>query len=228
MTAAALVAADEVLPLRELEAASVRAVVFDLNGVLTLPPAPDAARRLRGLAELDGETFERLYWRYRAAYDRDEIDTSTYWRRIGRDGGRRYEDERVRELVQADAATWARPNRPLVDALLALAAAGMRTAILSNTPRDVWARVSARNRWTRIPDVHTLSFAVGTAKPDPAVFGICLEQLRVEPAETFLLDDREENVTAAQLLGIRARRYTHDGRVPPQPPTQDQRSSRRL
>lgn len=211
MTAAALVAATHAgLPRGDLDAAGVRAVVFDLNGVLTLPPAPDAALRLRRLAELDGETFERLYWRHRPAYDRDEIDTSTYWRRIGRDGGRRYRDARIRELVQADAATWGRPNRPMVDALLALDAAGVRTAILSNTPRDIWARLSARNPWTRIPDVHTLSFAVGTAKPDPAVFGICLEQLCAEPAETFLVDDREENVEAARTLGIRASRYTFD------------------
>lgn len=197
-------------PLQELAATGVRAVVFDLNGVLTLPPSTVAERLLRRLAGLDEDTFEQLYWHHRSAYDRDELDSSGYWRRIGRDAGLRYDTERVGALVRMDAATWAKPNRPMVDTLIELDTAGIRTAILSNTPRDIWTYVSAKHPWTRVADVRTLSFEIGLAKPDPAVFGICLERLGAAPEETLFVDDREENVDAARRLGIRTDHYRLD------------------
>lgn len=192
---------------RALEAADLRAVVFDLNGVLTRPPSRLGRRRLLRVAGVDAATFERLYWRHRPSYDRGEVDSAGYWRRIGRDAGRCYDDARVRALVNADAASWARPNRPMVDALLSLGAAGVRTAILSNTPREIWAHVSATHSWVRAPDVLALSFELGMSKPDPALFRICLERLCAAPAETLLVDDRDENVEIACTLGIRAVRY---------------------
>ena len=53
-------------------------------------------------------------------------------------------------------------------------------------------------------DVTPLSFAVGTAKPDPAIYHRSLEDLAVEPARALFVDDWFENVEAAENVGIRS------------------------
>lgn len=42
----------------------------------------------------------------------------------------------------------------------------------------------------------------GVAKPDPAIFRILLERYAVAPEQALFVDDRPENVTAAEALGM--------------------------
>ena len=86
----------------------------------------------------------------------------------------------------------------------ALAARGTRIASLSNTPREIWQLLERRHSWIAAVDVTTLSFAVGTAKPDPAIYHRSLEDLAVEPARALFVDDWFENVEAAENVGIRS------------------------
>ena len=51
------------------------------------------------------------------------------------------------------------------------------------------------------------SFAIGLAKPDETYFTHILNDLRIQPAEAVFIDDRPENVEAAQSVGIQAAAY---------------------
>ncbi|MFF7131062.1 MULTISPECIES: HAD-IA family hydrolase [unclassified Streptomyces] len=42
---------------------------------------------------------------------------------------------------------------------------------------------------------------MGAAKPDPAAFHHCVTALPAAPADFLFVDDREENVRAAQAVG---------------------------
>jgi FMN phosphatase YigB (HAD superfamily) len=44
-------------------------------------------------------------------------------------------------------------------------------------------------------------------KPDPAIYELTLAELGTEPAETLFIDDVEENVAAARVLGIESLLY---------------------
>lgn len=48
-----------------------------------------------------------------------------------------------------------------------------------------------------------LSYEMGMAKPDPAIFKQVLADANIEAKETFFIDDLEENCKAAQELGIK-------------------------
>ena len=41
-------------------------------------------------------------------------------------------------------------------------------------------------------------------KPDLNIYNFCLQQLKVLPPEALFVDDKEENVEAAQKLGMKA------------------------
>jgi putative hydrolase of the HAD superfamily len=189
----------------------VDAVIFDLFGVLIRPPTPRGRARLRGLAGLAEPSFATLYWRHRPGYDTGELDSAGYWRLIGAEAGRSYRPEQVSALVRADAAMWARPSRLMVGTLLALRAAGVRTAILSNVPGDIWHRLTGQHAWLAAADATTLSFEAGAAKPEPAIYRRCLEQLGVAPQQALFVDDRADNIAAARRLGLRTRRLTPRG-----------------
>jgi putative hydrolase of the HAD superfamily len=47
------------------------------------------------------------------------------------------------------------------------------------------------------------SYQLRVAKPDPAIYLYALERLGTRPAETLFLDDRQENVDAANALGMK-------------------------
>ena len=188
------------------------AVIFDLFGVLIRPPTAGGRRRLRTLAGLGEPSFGTLYWQHRPGYDAGDLGSAEYWRLIGAQAGRSYDSGQVRALVQADAAMWARPSRLMVRALLALRPAGVRTAILSNVPGDIWRSLTGEHPWLLAPDATTLSFEAGAVKPDPAIYRRCLEQLGVAPQQALFVDDRLENITAARQLGLHTRRLTPQGR----------------
>jgi putative hydrolase of the HAD superfamily len=109
--------------------------------------------------------------------------------------------ERIVELVREDAVSWVRANERMMAWLDALIAAGVPTAILSNMARDTWELLAPR--FAHVEHL-TLSFEIGVAKPEPAIYLRCLESLGVEPAEALFVDDRRENVEAARALGMEA------------------------
>jgi putative hydrolase of the HAD superfamily len=124
-----------------------------------------------------------------------------YWRRVCGALGVELSAERIVELVREDAVSWARPNERMMAWLDALIAASVPTAILSNMARDTWELLAPR--FGHVGHL-TLSFEIGVAKPEPAIYLRCLESLGVEPAEALFVDDRRENVEAARALGMEA------------------------
>jgi putative hydrolase of the HAD superfamily len=76
-------------------------------------------------------------------------------------------------------------------------------AVLSNAPNDLndWLA-----KWEILPllDVLVVSAVVGIAKPDPAIYQLTLERLKVAPAEAVFIDDSWKNVSGAEAVGMHA------------------------
>jgi putative hydrolase of the HAD superfamily len=81
-------------------------------------------------------------------------------------------------------------------------AAGMRTAVLSNSlgrsPHDPYGPFDLEERF----DVVVLSDQVGLRKPDPRIFELTAARLGVPAAACLFVDDTEENLPPAQSLGM--------------------------
>jgi epoxide hydrolase-like predicted phosphatase len=91
------------------------------------------------------------------------------------------------------------PEPAMIDAVRAAKAAGVRTALLSNS----WGSTSYdRTGWDQLFDATVISGEVGIRKPDPAIYEIASERLGVTPAETVFVDDLEQNLGPAQALGM--------------------------
>lgn len=169
--------------------------------MLSLEQEGESVRRLEGLTGAEAALFAEAYWRHRPAYDRGLVSGDVYWRRVGGELGVELSAERIVELVREDAVSWVRLNERMMTWLGGLIAAGVPTSVLSNMARDTWELLAPR--FGHVEHL-TLSFEVGAAKPEPAIYLRCLESLGIEPAEALFVDDRRENVEAGRALGMEA------------------------
>jgi putative hydrolase of the HAD superfamily len=183
----------------------LRGVILDYGGVLSLEPADEALARLHRLCELDAEVFAEAWLEHRHGYDLGELSAADYWALVA---GRRYDDDLLARVIEADVDSWSRPNLAMIDWLLALKRAGLRVGLLSNMPREHWLEFERRHDWLAACDHVTVSWEQRAVKPDEAIYRSSLEGLGLEPAEALFVDDRADNVAAAEALGLTAIHFT--------------------
>jgi len=90
-----------------------------------------------------------------------------------------------------------------------LSAAGYQMGILSNTCESHWQYCAKRFSILRETfAVHALSYRIGAAKPQPAIYRAAAELAGVEPPKIFFVDDIPEHVAGAKAAGFDAVAYT--------------------
>jgi len=183
-------------------------VIFDYGGVLASHQTEEDKRRLATLVGVSEPLFSELYWADRAGYDRGDVSATEYWHEIGQKAGKPLTDETITKIVDCDSRSWMRFNREMYVFAHGLGRRGIRIAILSNMPRDLGEAIQADGFGFSGFDPVTLSYEVRAAKPQAAIYDECLEGIGTKPGKTLFLDDRAENVSAAQALGIQALQFT--------------------
>ena len=189
------------------------AIIFDYGNVLSAPQSADDVGAMARLLEVPVDDFVPVTWRYRDAYDKAELSPSRYWTVVARELSRTISKPQLEELIALDTRSWSYPHPVTPAWAQALRAAGLRTAILSNMPEPMRNYVLHRCAWLPAFDHCTFSCDVGAAKPMPEIYIHCLAGLEATASQTLFLDDREENVRAAQELGIHSILFTDAGEV---------------
>ena len=94
------------------------------------------------------------------------------------------------------------PNPRMAAAARRLRAAGVRTALLTNT----WGGAEGHDtaELAELFDVLVLSHEVGLRKPDPEFYALAAERLGVPAGACVVVDDLITNVIGAQEAGMRA------------------------
>ena len=195
---------------RQQSAASrIHAVLFDYGQVLSDPPDPAAWARIRVITGLDEVRLHEAYWKFRHDYDRDALTGPTYWRAVADHAGITLDAGQLAALLAADVDLWASLNPPMVEWAGRLQRAGIRTGILSNIGDCMAQGIVARFPWLAGFDQCIWSYALHMAKPEPAIYLKTAEALNTAPADILFLDDREENVAAADALGFQTILYKY-------------------
>lgn len=83
-----------------------------------------------------------------------------------------------------------------------------QTALLSNSGSGARREEQERYHFNEMTDLIIYSHEVGIEKPDPRIYALTCERLGVRPEEIVFLDDVEQNVTAAVAYGMRAILFT--------------------
>lgn len=183
-------------------AEAVRAVVFDIGGVLEVTPRLGVTGHWAARLGLrPGELRERLR-DVREGGAVGAISEREAHRRTGELLG--LADEQV-DAFMADV--W-REYLGTLNVELAEYLRGLRpryrTALLSNSFVGARGREQRRYRFGELVDLIVYSHEVGLSKPDPRIYRLTCGRLGVRPAEAVFLDDAEPAVDGARAVGMRA------------------------
>ena len=94
-----------------------------------------------------------------------------------------------------------RPYEPMLAAVAATRAAGIRTGLVSNS----WSTSHYdRDLLTELFDAVVISAEVGLHKPEPEIYLLAAERVGAEPRECVFVDDLRENCAGAEAVGMTA------------------------
>ncbi len=184
----------------------IRAVVFDIGGVLELDVIELVdigldARWEQRLGLRPGELDQRMETVWLAG-SLGECTEEYVHQEMGKRLGMNQEqvEEYMREMWD-----WycGRLNVPLADFFRSLRPR-YQTAILSNSFVGARREEQQRYHFEEMCDLIIYSHEEGIAKPERRIFELTCEHLSIQPAETIFLDDFEPNVVAAREFGIHA------------------------
>jgi putative hydrolase of the HAD superfamily len=181
--------------------------VVDFGGVLTT----SLGDGFRAFCEREGADYERVRGALREAYgdldpdsliarfevgliERHEFETELA-ALLSRDLDRPLDPRDLIDRMLADV----RMDETMVEAVRAARAAGVRTALLSNS----WGvDYYPRHLLGGLFDVVLISGEVGMRKPNEEAFRLAAERLGVPPEECVFVDDHDGNVEAAERVGM--------------------------
>jgi len=181
---------------------AVRAVVFDIGGVLEITPSLGVPEKWeRKLRLQPGELGERTHrvWEAGAIGTISEDDVR---RSIGELLGL---DEAQVDAFMDDIWTeyLGTLNVELTEYLRGLRPR-YRTAMLSNSLVGARSRERERYHLDEMTDLIVYSHEVGMSKPDRRIYELTCERFGVRPEEMIFLDDTEWAVDGARAIGIQA------------------------
>jgi putative hydrolase of the HAD superfamily len=186
----------------------IDAVLFDYGLVLSGPPNPGAWARMIAFSGVADRPLHAAYWAHRHDYDRGALKGAAYWQAVAAHAETAFTGTQIEQLTEADNHLWGDLNTPIVDWVARLQRAGIRTGILSNIGDAIAHGLNAMHPFIAGFDHATWSHALGLAKPDPQIYRITAAALKTPPARILFLDDREDNIAAANALGFQGIQYT--------------------
>jgi putative hydrolase of the HAD superfamily len=188
----------------------LRALILDYGEVLSLPQPGDLVEAMAATIGVAREEFEPAYWRHRRAYDLG-LPAVDYWQRT-LELLHVPSTTMVPTLIDLDVRSWTRYHDPMWMLVPEVRRSGVKTAILSNGVPEIMARIRMERPLDALFDAVVVSCELGHGKPQPEIFEVTLSRLGVPAHETLFVDDRAENIRAAENLGLRTFHYAEDGR----------------
>lgn len=184
---------------------AIRAVVFDIGGVLEITPDLGLTERWETRLRLPaGELNQRMHdvWAAGSIGTITEGDVhQAITDRLGLDG---------QQLAVFMADFWREylgtANTQLIEYVRQLRPR-YRTGILSNSFVGVREREQAAYGFEDLVDEIVYSHEAGMSKPDPRIYALTCARLDVRAEETVFLDDTGRCVDGAQEAGLHAVRY---------------------
>ncbi|UWU76771.1 HAD-IA family hydrolase [Bradyrhizobium huanghuaihaiense] len=186
---------------------AIEAVIFDFGGVLTSSPF-EAFTRFETARGLPADIIRRTNaanhlenaW---AKFERAEVDIETFDRLFAEESlalGAEVRGRDVLPLLQGDL----RPE--MVEALKRIKAQFKTGCITNNLPANAIGSMTGRSLY--IAEVMVLfdhvieSAKIGLRKPDPRIYQLMVETLKVDPRNCVYLDDLGVNLKPAREMGM--------------------------
>ena len=189
----------------------IEAIGFDWGNVLIDNPSPGlAAYCAEHLGAPEKET-RRTFRKFAADFQKGIILEDEWWERVCSELG--VSKPKIPSLWgDAVREVFPESEKKEVFALIrSLRRNGYKIGFLSNTERPAMDFFKEQNY--EVFDEVVFSCAEGIVKPERRIYEILLERLGVKPEEAIFVDDRKENIEAAEEVGINGILFEDPGQL---------------
>ena len=178
----------------------IKTFLFDLGNVIMVFSHDRMFRQIADLCGLDFEAVKEFFIDQGVglAYERGAISSQEVHQLACEKAGKEVDFD---AFMDAGSNIFF-PRDEVITLLHDLKKRGYRLILLSNTSEAHYRFISKRYSFLSLFDGLTLSFQVGVAKPNVAIYTHALNLAKCSPEECFYIDDIPEYVAAAEKLGI--------------------------
>lgn len=173
--------------------------IFDLGNVVL--GDVDVIEAISKVLDVSSPSFRKFYQRHEGELMTGRLDRFRFWELFGKYSGITVKEDLLESCF--------RPTRAeeVFELIKRLKAAGHRVVCGSNTYESHY-RVMTGSGVLEVFDEVYASHLMGLAKPDPAFYEHILSTEGYQADQAFFTDDLQENIDAAQKLGIDAQLFT--------------------
>jgi len=183
----------------------IRAVIWDLGGVLLRTEDPTPRGRLAERFGMSAHELEKLFYGGSSG-TRCQLGEITFEQHIQNVRGEL--NLSPDEMDSVIDQFWAgdRLDQDLVNYIRNLHDRH-RTGLLSNAFSDLRDWLKQQGEVGGVFDELVISAEVGIVKPDPRIYHLALDQLKVAPEEAVFIDDFARNIEGAMAVGMHAIKF---------------------
>lgn len=184
----------------------IKAAIFDVGGVLSDEGLQAMLDDMKTSLSIDDSILQEIFEVQIPLIGSGKIDEVEFWDQVSTTYGTRKVDVSENLLGRA----YAESLQPQVDVLKlvkVIGDAGIKLAILSNTIEQHAQPLRVAGIYDDFNHVF-LSHEIGFRKPNPKAYEYALSELDITAPEAVFIDDRLENIEAANQLGIHGLLFT--------------------
>lgn len=187
---------------------SIRAVFVDFGGVIMRTEDDGPRTRQAERLGMTSRELEKIIFESESSQraSTGEIPEEAHWEAVAQALG---VSRAEADMVTAEFFSGDRVNTALLDLLRSLRPQ-RKVGLISNAWSGLRALIT-REKYADIFDDMIISAEVGVVKPDPRIYRLALENLRVQPEESVFVDDVLVNVEGARSVGMSAIQFTQPG-----------------
>ncbi len=185
----------------------IRAVIFDWGGVMY---DGERCAIMSEIEQRSGIPVDALLHEsvrdLRAQLRCGHIDDETFWQAVSDYAGKPLPADWIVQLEEV----WTQyllPVEGMSEVVMRVQEKGLMTPMLSDI-HPLGARLNRQAGHYDLFDPVVLSCEVGMSKPGEEIFVHLLEELELAPHECLFIDDRSNNIQAADSLGIHTIQFT--------------------
>ncbi len=174
----------------------ITTILFDVGGVLLTDFIEKKVIDLARKYGVNSSVLMRAKEEYRPLADKGQISDTDFWERVLNSAN-----------IKATENDWNLDSyMEEIDGGIELARKlkqnGYQIAILSNDSKQMSEQRRAKYGFDSLFYKIFISSSFGVVKPDPEIFEIALNELKVSPWQCVFIDDRKENIETGQQIGI--------------------------
>ncbi len=178
----------------------IKAITFDLDGVYFTSESFKSFKSKLPKKVTDPATIDQVFHHSleNKQFRRGERSEDDFWAYAKSELGITLTNDEIFQFL----ATCYQVDPQVVEIVKKVRSLGYKTCICTNNYSTRIRVLNQKFNFLNDFDVHIFSYQVGVTKPDPMIYQALITTTGHLPSEIAYSDDRVDNVTAAQKLGI--------------------------